>query len=386
MTMKIYKAYKFRMYPSKDQELLINKTLGSVRFIYNYYLNKKQTLYKESKTKMSCFECIKDLVNLYVNYPWLKEVDSMSLRCALFDLDNAFNGLYKGKGYPRYKSRNNNKNSYKTNYIENEYKGRIYQNIKIDLKSRNITLPKLKEIKIRGYRNQEIINGKIINVAVSKESCGKYYVSLLVEEEKEIKEVTPGSIVGIDLGIKDLVITSEGKKYSNEKIIQKYEERIKKYQRRLSKKIKGSNNYKKSKEKLSRVYSKMRNARSYITHKITKEITDTYDIIVTETLRIKNMIKNHHISKALTDAALGEVQRQIEYKSRWKGKRYYQIEVYYPSSQICSVCGRKNKKVKNLSVREYECEECRSRHDRDINASINIMYEGLRRYVRSMNM
>ena len=382
--MKILKAYKFRMYPNKEQKEQINKTLGCTRLVYNHYLEKKQTMYKENKKTISCYDCIKDLSNLYNEYPFLKEIDSMSLRTSLFDLDNAYNKMFKEHaGYPKYKSKYD-KNSYRTNYIKNTYKNKIYENIKLDLKNKTITLPKLKEVKIRGYRNLNSLNSRIINATVSKELDNTYYVSVCVEEDVIEPTFKPINIVGIDLGIKDLVITSDYQKYKNEQVIKKYEKRIKQKMRRLSKKEKGSHNYYKLKCLIARLYKKIRNARKYNIHQITKEITDNNDIIVTETLKIKNMTKNHHIAKSLTDASLSEILRQLEYKSKWKNKKMYQIETYYPSSQECSICGYKNRKVKDLSVRKYECPKCHNKLDRDYNAAINIMFEGVKKYMKGL--
>ena len=382
--MLINKAYKFRLYPNTKQKELINKTLGCTRLTYNYYLNKKKTLYEKTKETLSCYDTIKDLNNLYKDYPFLKEIDSMSLRTTLFDLDNAYKKFFKEKrGYPKYKKKFE-KNSYRTNMIISTYKGKEYQNIKIDLSNKTITLPKLTEVKIRGYRNLKEIKGRIINATITKELDNTYYVSVVVEEEIPTTEFIPTSIVGLDLGIKDLVITSDYQKYENEKIIKKYEKRLKQKQRRLSKKEKGSNNYYKLKQKIAIIYKKIRNARKYAIHKITKEITDNNDIIVTETLKVKNMIKNHRISKTLTDASLSEIIRQLEYKTKWKNKKMYKIDTYYPSSQICNKCGYKNERIKDLSVREYDCPNCKNHLDRDYNAAINIMFEGIKKYMEGL--
>lgn len=382
--MMINKAYKFRVYPNKEQQEFIHKTFGCSRFIYNYYLEDKRQEYEQTKHSKTAYECIKDIPSLYEERPYLKEVDSMSLRCAIFDLDDSFKGFYKGiKNYPKFKSKYE-KNSYRTNMITSTYKGKTYENIKLDLKNKTITLPKLKEMKIKGYRNLKEIKGRIVNATLSKEKKGKYYVSVLYEQEI-IKPVwIPTSIVGIDLGIKDVVITSNNKKYSNEKSIQKYEKRIKRKQRELARKQKGSNNYYKCRQQLSRLYSKLKNARLYMAHKITKKITDTYDIIVTETLNIKNMVKNHKLAKSLMDVTLGEIIRQLEYKSKWKGKKLYKVDTYYPSSQLCSVCGYQNTKLKDLNVRNYICPKCKNELDRDQNAAVNILFEGMKKYIQEI--
>ena len=309
----------------------------------------------------------------------------MSLRCSLFDLDNAYNKFFKEKvGYPKFKSKFN-KNSFRTNMITIEYKSRTYYNIKLDLIGKTITLLKIKNMKIRGYRKINKINGKIINATVSRELDDTYYVSVVVEEDIINYKFMPTTIVGLDLGIKDLVITSNFKKYKNEKVIEKYEKRIKQKQKRLAKKEKGSHNYYKLKCEIARIYKKIKNARKYLIHHITKDITDNNDIIVCETLKVKNMVKNHHLAKVIEDASFSEIIRQLEYKTKWKGKKLYKIDTFYPSSQICSHCGYKNTLLKDLSIREYNCPNCNYELDRDYNASVNIMFEGLKLYMNEVS-
>ena len=383
--MIINKAYKFRLYPNQNQKELINKTFGCTRLVYNYYLDKKINEYKTNKKSISSYDCIKDLKNLYNEYIFLKEVDSIALRCSLFDLDNAYNKFFKEKiGYPKFKSKFN-KNSFRTNMITSEYKGRTYYNIKLDLINKTITLPKLKNMKIRGYRKLNKINGRIINATISRELDNTYYVSVLIEEDIINPKFIPTTIVGIDLGIKDLVITSNFKKYKNEKVIEKYEKRIKQKQIRLAKKERGSHNYYKLKREIARIYKKIKNARKYLIHHITKDITDNNDIIVCETLKVKNMVRNHHLAKVIEDASFSEIIRQLEYKTKWKGKKLYKINTFYPSSQICSHCGYKNTLLKDLSIREYNCPNCNYELDRDINASVNIMFEGLKLYMNEVS-
>ena len=373
--MKIYKAYKFRLYPNKIQQELINKTLGSTRFIYNTMLYEKEKLYKENKMTKQKFDCIKELPLLKQTYPWLMEVDSMALSTTIFDLGNAFKNFHRTKNYPKYKDKYS-KNSYRTNYIKNIYKNKVYENIKLDIINKTITLPKLKNMKIRGYRKTKEIKGRIINATISKE-INRYYVSVLYEQEKEEKNIIPKTIVGIDLGVKDLVITSYGEKYENKKYITKYEKRIKNLQKWLSKKEKCSKNYYKIKNKIKETYKKLANARKYIIHKITKEIVNSNDLIITETLQTKKLIEKQEMSKYISDASLSEIIRQLEYKSKWQNKHFYQIDTYYPSSQICSHCNNKNKELKDLNKRKWTCSKCNNENDRDINAAINIMWEGL---------
>ena len=377
--MNIYKSYQFRLYPNDSQIIMIQKTFGCTRLVYNHYLEKRK------KEDLTCYDTTKDLPNLYLEYPFLKEVDSCSLRCSLFDLEDAFKRFIKHQNnYPKFKGKYSSKRSYRTNYITSTYKERKYENIKVDLKRKVITLPKLKEVKIRGYRNLESLPGRIINATISEYSSGKYYVSVLVEVNHIEPKIIPKRIVGIDLGIKDVVITSDGEKIKNEKIIEKYEKRIKRKQRELARREKGSSNYYKTKKKLAILFQKLKNARKYFIHQITKKLVLENDIVVSETLKVKEMIEEKKFSKSLTDVRLSEICCILEYKAKYYGKRYIQIDSYYPSSQECSKCGYKNEKVKELSVRNWLCPECGSYHDRDINASQNILFEGIKKYVKEL--
>ena len=259
-------------------------------------------------------------------------------------------------------------------------KGKEYSNIEVDLLSRFIKLPKLGKVKIRGFRTKDRIEGKILNATISREPTNKYYVSVAVVEDILIDKVTPTNIVGIDLGIKDLVITSDGIKYGNEKVLMKFEKRLKRLQRKLSRQIKGSKNYLKTKEKIARLHDKIKNYRKHYLNDIANEIVDEHDIIVTESLLVKDMFKDKRkaFNKILSDACVSRLRSLIEWKCKVKGKIYYKINTYYPSSQICSHCGYKNSKLKDLSIREYDCPVCGSHNDRDINASLNILFEGLK--------
>ena len=373
--MEIYRAYKFRLYPTNEQKKLINKTLGCKRFVYNYYLN-----YLKDNNSINRFDLHKDLPKLKEENAFLKEVDSTVLCSAVDDLCKAFNDYYaKRKGYPKFKNRFS-KQSYRTSCIRSIHKEKEYSNIEVDLLIRNIKLPKLGKVKIRGFRTKNKIEGKILNATISRESTGKYYVSVVVVKDALIEKVTPTSIVGIDLGIKDLVVTSDGIKYSNEKVLMKYERRLKRLQRKLSRQVKGSKNYLKTKEKIAKIYAKIKNYRKHYLNDIANEIVNDHDIIVTENLLVKDMFKDKKkaFNKSLSDASLSKLCSLIEWKSKIKGKYYYKINTYYPSSQICSHCGYKNNEIKDLSIREYDCPECGVHNDRDINASLNILLEGLK--------
>ncbi len=376
----MYKAYKFRLYPNDEQKVLINKTFGSTRYTYNYYLDKMiNNGYKKPYANIQHY-----VDNLKYEATFLQEIDSIVIRQSLFNLDNAYQQMFnKQGGNPKFKSKYE-KNSYNTVAVYSKYKDKEYCNIELDLNNRKIKLPKLKWVDIRGYRNTFSINGRIKSATISKEPNGKYYVSVLYEMP-DIKTIArPRTIVGIDIGIKKLLTLSDGTNYDNNKYIEKYQKRIKRKQRELSRKVKGSKNYYKCKKELAILYSKLANSRKYYVHKITKNITDEYDIITCEKLSTKEMITKGtkvKLSKKIYDATFSEVLRQLEYKTRFKGKEFYQVNTYYPSSQICSRCDNKDKKYKNLNEREYKCIKCGQVLDRDFNASINIMFEGMKLYM-----
>jgi len=372
------KGYIFRLYTNKKQKELIEKSFGCSRYIYNYFLEK-------NKYYINAYESIKELPKLVKENSWLNEVDSCLLRYAIFNLEDSFKRYSKNlSNYPKFKSKTKTRASYKTNNISNTYKGKIYNSISIDLESKLIKLPKLKEVKIRGYRNLKEINGRIINATIYKEA-NKYYVSICIEQFITIPKIVPTKIIGIDLGIKDLLITSDGYTIENKHKIEKYEKKIKGLNRWLSRSKVGSKNRYKIIKKLQTVYKKLKNARKYFLHSISNKIIKENDIIVTEKLKINEMVQNKHLSKKIYDASWYEIIRQLEYKSKWNNKQFYQIDTYYPSSQICSRCGYREKDIKDLSIRKWECRSCTNINERDINASINIMFEGIKKYMKGIN-
>ncbi len=378
----MYKAYKFRLYPNDEQKIFINKTFEITRYTYNYYLDKMiNNGYVKPCTN------IQDYVdNLKYEATFLQEIDSVVIRRSLFNLDNAYQKMFnKQGGYPKFKSKYG-RNSYNTVAVYSKYKNKEYCNIELNLQTRQIKLPKLKWVDIRGYRNTFSINGIIKNATISKEPNGKYYVSVLYEIPDIDIIIRPRTIVGIDIGIKKLLTLSDETTIDNNKYIEKYQKRIKRKQRELSRKVKGSNNYYKCKKELAILYSKLANSRKYYVHKITKNITDEYDIIACEKLKTKEMIikgKENKLSTKINDATFSEIIRQLSYKAKFKGKNFYQINTYYPSSQICSRCDNQDKKYKDLNEREYKCIKCGQMLDRDFNASINIMFEGLKLYMEN---
>ena len=370
----MYKAYKFRLYPNSEQKVLLHKTFGCVRLVYNHFLDKC------IKNKyINAFDMCGELKNLYVDFPFLKEVDSCSLRCAIFNLEDSYKNFFnKRSGYPIFKSRYS-KQSYRTNCMKSTYKGKEYSSIELDLINHKIKLPKLGLVDIRGYRNLEVINGRIVNATIERENTNKYYVSVVVDEvEKISSKVEAKSIVGLDLGIKDLVVTSDGEKFSNQREITKYEKRLKRLQRKLSRKVRNSNNYYKMKERIARLYSKIKNSRKHNLINIVNKIVKEHDIIVSERLKVKEMSQNHHLAKNILDASFNKICLLLEWKCKLLGKYYYQVDTYFPSSKMCSHCESKTEKTNDLSVRDWVCDVCGCENNRDLNASINIMFEGLK--------
>ena len=376
--MNTYKAYKLRIYPTNSQRELIEKTFGSTRYIYNNFLAERKSKYEESKTKISVYQQLKELANLKNEKEWLREIDSCALQACVYNLDDAFQKFFKGNGYPKFRAKGVHE-SFRTNNTLNTYKNKKYESIRIDFNKRIITLPKLKEVKFRGYRTTKEIVGKIKSATISKDA-NKYFVSVLVEMPFINTSLKPTSIVGLDLGIKDFIVTSNGEKIKNEVKIN--EKRLKGLQKRLSRCKPGSKNRYKVKLKIQKLYLKIRNARKHMIYKLANKILKENDIISIETLDVKSMYQVHKIAKHLKNLPIREFIRVLKYKSNWLGKKVIEINKYYPSSQSCNRCGFKNEEVKKLSVRKWICPECGLIHDRDINASINIMFEGLKIYMK----
>lgn len=375
--MLIYRAYKFRLYPSSEQEILINQTIGCSRYVYNYFLNRKDEYYKETKKNLSLKEIKGELVILKQSNPWLKDVDSLSLTNSLEDLDNAYTNFFEGRNHHPIFKKKGMQNKYKTSCIRSEYKGTKYQNIELDLVNKQIKLPKIGLVCIKGYRNlnKEL---KVINATIEK-IANKYYVSVCCALEIEIPLLNIQHAIGLDLGVTSLITTTEGIKYPKLKI-DRIAKHIEVLQQRLSRCVKNSKNYDKLKNKLTKLYQKIKNMRKFYIHEITSKIVKENDLIVCENLKTKSMIeksKSKRLTKGIINACFSEIVRQLEYKTKWQNKKLIKINTYYPSSKLCSHCGTRNN-INDLSIRNFECEYCHYTHDRDLNASLNILDEGIR--------
>lgn len=367
----ILKAYKYRLYPTQEQQTQLSKTFGCVRYVYNYYLNKKIELYKNEGKSMSKIDCNNHLNrSLKDELTWLREVDKFSLTNAIYNLHDAYDHFFRDKkvGFPKFKSKRIHHYSYTTNYTNG--------NIEADFTSNTIKLPKLKWVNCKLHRN---FYGQIKSATLSQVPSGKYFVSVLVETEQiPIAEAEANGAIGFDLGIKEYLIDSEGIHMENPKTLKKYEEKLGSLQRRLFKKEKGSRNWEKERIKVARLHEKISNIRNDYAHKLSSKIINENQVIISEDLQIKSMVKNHQVAKSISDAGWGNFLRQIEYKAKWSGRVYHKVSPWFASSQICSVCGHKNQKLKLLSIREWECDVCSATHQRDENAAHNILKQGLK--------
>lgn len=369
MIMQVNFAYKYRIYPTKEQEQLLSKHFGCVRFVWNYFLNERKEHYlknkeeieaKRIKGNLNYYDNAKELTLLKREKEWLRDCNSQSLQATLKHLDSAYKMFFrKTHKFPNFK----NKDAKQSFTIPQHFK----------LENTKIYFPKFNEgIKVKVHKE---LNGRFVVATVSKTTTNKYYISIVVEKDTQALP-TINKYIGIDLGIKDLIICSDSKKYQNIKPLSCLEKKLKYKQKQLSKKAKGSSNRKKAKHKVAIVHEKIKNTRSDYIHKITKAIINENQVIIAEDLHVKGMMRNHKLAKSISDVAWHEIHRQLEYKSKWNGRTYHVIDRFFPSSKMCSSCNFVNDELM-LKDRTWDCPSCDTKLDRDLNASINILNQGL---------
>lgn len=358
-----YRAYKYRLYPNKQQEVLLAKHFGCCRFIYNYALDKKVKAYQEDKTNLSRFDIQADLPKMKKSeeYKWLSEVNSLSLQAALANLDSAFVKFFREKkGFPNFKSKKASKKSFS-----------IPQNTMVNFDEGRVYIPKFRQgIKTRFHRK---FDGLVKTSVITRSSTGKYYISVLVEvNEVDVtpKPISENKAVGIDFGIKTFAVLSDGTEIQNHKYLKRSIKKVKRLQRSLSKKVKGSKNREKSRLRLARVHERVRNQRNDFIHQVTHRLVANYDTICLETLSASNMVKNQRLAQALEDIAINRFNTLLEYKAKKHGVNILRIGRFEPSSKMCT-CGYINHNL-TLAMREWICPKCGSIHDRDFLAANNI--------------
>ena len=364
------KSFKVRIYPTQEQQILLEKSFGASRFIYNHFLKLKQYLYQEFNIKITYNHMSKMLTELKRQKSWLTVPDKCALQNTLKDLDTAYKKFYNGAGYPKFK-RKDDKNSYRTNRIK--------------VNNSFISIPKIGLLRYKDkYKLEEKNILKIYNITISKDTIGHYYASISAEVYIPHFERTNQN-VGIDLGLKEFAIFNTGKKINNPRILKSLEKKHRKLAKAVSRKVYDSVNYKKAKLKLARFHKYIANIRKDFLHKLSTNLIKEYNIICIEDLCFKGFMKSNK-AKSYQDVAQSEFIRQLEYKANWYGKTISKIDKFYPSTQLCSECGYKNPALRDISIREYDCPKCGTHHDRDINAAINILREGLRILEENFNI
>ena len=367
------RAYKFRIYPNDAQKILFARTFGCVRMVYNHWLNRKIKQYEENKANVTYTVCAKEMAEMKKTeaYAFLREVDSIALQQSLRHLDTAFQNFFKQPktGFPRFKSKKRNKSSYST----------ICINGNITISNEYLKLPKIGQVRLKQHR--AVPNGyRLKSVTVSQTPGGKYYASILFQYEDQVqeKEKEMQRFLGLDFSMHELYRDSNGNEPAYPRYYRKAEKKLAREQRRLSKMQKGSNNRSKQRIKVAKLHEKVSNQRKDFLHKQSRQITNAYDCICIEDLDMKAMSRSLNFGKSVSDNGWGMFTTFLKYKLEEQGKKLVKVDKFFASSQICSACGYKNTKTKNLALRKWDCPQCGIHHDRDVNAAINIRNEGMR--------
>jgi putative transposase len=356
------RVVKVRLDPNTEQQQLLAQSFGNCRWLYNYCLNLMNQTYLDTGKGLSGYEVKKLIPQLKKEYEWLKLTYSQCLQQVCLNLGVAFNNFFERRAkYPRFKSKHGNQSI------------QYPQNVKVLASS--LTLPKIGVVKAIIHRP---IEGKIKTVTISKNCCDQYFASILFEDGKEKSDSsTNGKAVGIDVGLNHFAITSDGSKFDNPRFLSKHENNLKRKQQQLSRKQKGANNRNQARKKVAKVHRKITNCREDFLHKLSRRLVNENQVIVTENLYVKGMMKNHTLAKAIAQVGWGMFMTMLKYKAENEGKIYQEVERFFPSSKTCHVCLNQVGSLP-LDIRQWTCENCQTKHDRDVNAAINLRDEGLR--------